>query len=159
MKSTGTPATKFLAQQGVHFTEHVFEYVEHGGTSATAAALNVPEHEIVKTLVMEVEKGEPLVVLMHGDRTVNTKELARQLGVKRIFACKPEDAMRHSGYLIGGCSPFGLRKSMPVLVERSILDLPKIYINGGRRGYIIRLDSAELLRVLSPVLVDAGRVE
>lgn len=159
MKSTGTPATKFLAQQGVQFTEHVFEYVEHGGTSATAAALEVPEHEIVKTLVMEVEKGEPLVVLMHGDRTVNTKELARQLEVKRIFACKPEDAMRHSGYLIGGCSPFGLRKPMPVYVERSILDLPKIYINGGRRGYIIRLDSAELLRVLSPVLVDAGRVE
>ena len=159
MKSTGTPATKFLAQQGVQFTEHVFEYVEHGGTSATSAALDVPEHEIVKTLVMEVEKGEPLVVLMHGDRTVNTKELARQLEVKRIFACKPEDAMRHSGYLIGGCSPFGLRKPMPVYVERSILDLPKIYINGGRRGYIIRLDSAELLRVLSPVLVDAGRVE
>lgn len=159
MKSTGTPATKFLAQQGVAFTEHVFEYVDHGGTAATAAALQVPEHEIVKTLVMEVEKGEPLVVLMHGDRTVNTKELARQLGVKRIFACKPEDAMRHSGYLIGGCSPFGLRKPMPVYVERSILALPKIYINGGRRGYIIRLDSAELLRVLSPVLVDAGREE
>ena len=159
MKSTGTPATKFLAQEGVAFTEHVFDYVDHGGTAATAAALQVPEHEIVKTLVMEVEKGEPLVVLMHGDRTVNTKELARQLGVKRIFACKPEDAMRHSGYLIGGCSPFGLRKPMPVYVERSILALPKIYINGGRRGYIIRMDSAELLRVLSPVLVDAGRVE
>ena len=159
MKSTGTPATKFLAQEGVAFTEHVFDYVDHGGTAATAAALQVPEHEIVKTLVMEVEKGEPLVVLMHGDRTVNTKELARQLGVKRIFACKPEDAMRHSGYLIGGCSPFGLRKPMPVYVERSILALPKIYINGGRRGYIIRMDSAELLRVLSPVLVDAGRQE
>ena len=159
MKSTGTPATKFLAQEGVAFTEHAFDYVDHGGTAATAAALQVPEHEIVKTLVMEVEKGEPLVVLMHGDRTVNTKELARQLGVKRIFACKPEDAMRHSGYLIGGCSPFGLRKPMPVYVERSILALPKIYINGGRRGYIIRMDSAELLRVLSPVLVDAGRVE
>jgi Cys-tRNA(Pro) deacylase len=159
VKSTGTPATKFLAQEGVTFTEHVFDYVDHGGTAATAAALQVPEHEIVKTLVMEVEKGEPLVVLMHGDRTVNTKELARQLGVKRIFACKPEDAMRHSGYLIGGCSPFGLRKPMPVYVERSVLDLPRIYINGGRRGYIIRMDSAELVRVLSPVLVDAGRVE
>ncbi len=159
MKPTGTPATKFLAQEGVAFTEHVFEYVDHGGTAATAAALQVPEHEIVKTLVMEVEKGEPLVVLMHGDRTVNTKELARQLGVKRIFACKPEDAMRHSGYLIGGCSPFGLRKPMPVYVERTILELPKIYINGGRRGYIIRMDTADLMRVLLPVLVDAGRVE
>lgn len=160
MKATSaTPATRVLAQKGVAFTEHVFEYVEHGGTQATAAALGVPEHEIVKTLVMEVEKGEPLVVLMHGDRTVNTKELARQLGVKRIFACKPEDAMRHSGYLIGGCSPFGLRKPMPVCLERSILTLPKIYINGGRRGYIIRMDSAELVRVLSPVLVDAGREE
>ena len=157
--SSGTPATRFLAAKGVAFTEHVFEYVEHGGTAATSAALGVPEHEIVKTLVMEVEKGEPLVVLMHGDRTVNTKELARQLGVKRIFACKPEDAMRHSGYLIGGCSPFGLRKPMPVCVERSILQLPKIYINGGRRGYIIRMDCAELMRVLSPVLVDAGREE
>jgi Cys-tRNA(Pro) deacylase len=157
--SSATPATRVLAEKGVAYTEHVFDYVDHGGTAATSAALGVPEHEIVKTLVMEVEKGEPLIVLMHGDRLVNTKELARQLGVKRIFACKPEDAMRHSGYLIGGCSPFGLRKPMPVYLERSILELPKIYINGGQRGYIIRMETSELMRVLSPVLVDAGRVE
>ena len=156
MKSTGTPATAFLAKEGVSYTEHFYEYVEHGGTSVSSGALGVPEHEVVKTLVMETEKGEPLVVLMHGDRKVSTKELARQAGMKRISPCKPETATRHSGYLIGGTSPFGTRKEMPVFLERSVLDLPRIYINGGRRGYLLGMDPAELTRVLSPQLVDVA---
>jgi Cys-tRNA(Pro) deacylase len=156
---SATPATLFLAEQEVAFTEHFFEYVEHGGTAHTSSALGVPEHEVVKTLIMEDERGEPLVVLMHGDRKVSTKELARAARVKRIVPCKPEAAQRHSGYLIGGCSPFGLRKEMPVYLEKSVLDLPRIYINGGRRGYLLGMDSAELQRVLSPVLVEVGLEE
>jgi Cys-tRNA(Pro) deacylase len=119
----------------------------------------VPEHEVVKTLVMETDRGEPLIVLMHGDRKVSTKELARIAGVKRIFPCKPEVAQRHSGYLVGGTSPFGTRKAMPVYLERSVLDIPRIYINGGRRGYLLGMASSELVRVLSPVLVDVALVE
>lgn len=156
---TATPATVFLAQHQVAFTEHVFEYVEHGGTAATSSALGVSEHEVVKTLIMEDEKGEPLVVLMHGDRKVSTKELARAAGAKRIFPCKPQTAERHSGYLIGGTSPFGTRKSMPVYLERSVLGLPRIYINGGRRGYLLGMDSRDLERVLAPVLVDVALEE
>jgi len=155
----GTPATAFLAQEKVAYTEHVFEYVDHGGTSATSGALGIPEHEVVKTLVMETETGDPLVVLMHGDRKVSTKELARQAGVKRISPCKPEVAQRHSGYLIGGVSPFGTRKGMPVYAERSIFALARLYINGGRRGYILGMDPADLARVLSPVLVDVALEE
>ena len=155
-KNSGTPATTFLAQHGVAFTEHLYEYVEHGGTSVSSSALGVPEHSVVKTLVMENDKGEPLVVLMHGDRKVSTKELARVAGAKRIFPCKPEDALRHSGYQVGGCSPFGTRKSMPVYLERSVLDLPLIYINGGRRGFLLGMAPAEIVRVLDPVLVAVG---
>jgi Cys-tRNA(Pro) deacylase len=159
MKHSGTPATVFLARHGVAFTEHIFEYVENGGTAHTAAALGVPEHQVVKTLVMEHERGDPLVVLMHGDRKVSTKELARQAGVKRIAPCKPETAQRHSGYLIGGTSPFGTRKPMPVYLERSVLDLPRIYINGGRRGYLLGMDSSELVRTLAPTLVEVALEE
>jgi Cys-tRNA(Pro) deacylase len=159
MKTSATPATDFLAKHHVAFTEHYFEYVDHGGTSASSSALGVPEHEVVKTLIMETDRGEPLVVLMHGDLKVSTKELARAAGVKRIAPCKPEVAQRHSGYLIGGTSPFGTRKEMPVYLERSILGLPRIYINGGRRGYLLGMDSAELQRVLSPVLVEVGLQE
>ena len=158
-KHTGTPATAFLAQHGVAYTEHFYDYVEHGGTSVSSASLGVPEHEVVKTLVMETDKGEPLVVLMHGDRKVSTKELARVAGAKRVFPCTPEDATRHSGYLVGGCSPFGTRKRMPVFMERSILELARIFINGGRRGYLLGLPPAEIARVLSPVLVEVGREE
>ena len=158
-KHTGTPATSFLAQQGVRYTEHVYDYVEHGGTAVSSASLGVPEHEVVKTLVMENDKGEPLVVLMHGDRKVSTKELARVAGAKRIFPCKPEDATRHSGYLVGGCSPFGTRKRMPVYMEKSILALQRIYINGGRRGYLLGMPPGEVVRTLSPVLVEVGREE
>ena len=159
MKSSATPATAFVAKHGVAFTEHHFEYVEHGGTAHTSSALGVPEHQVVKTLIMEDEKGEPLVVLMHGDRKVSTKELARAAGVKRIAPCKPEAATRHSGYLIGGTSPFGTRKAMPIFLERSVLELPRIYINGGRRGYLLGMDPAQLVRVLSPVLVEVALEE
>jgi Cys-tRNA(Pro) deacylase len=154
-----TPATTALAKHGVAYTEHEFEYVEHGGTGHSSASMGVPEHEVIKTLVMEDERGEPLIVLMHGDRKVSTKELARQAGAKRIAPCKPEVATRHSGYLIGGTSPFGTRKRMPVYLERSVLGLARIYINGGRRGYLLGMDPAELVRVLSPVLVDVALVE
>ena len=157
--SGATPATQFLAKHGVAYTEHLYEYVEHGGTGVSSSALGVPEHHVVKTLVMETEKGDPLIVLMHGDRKVSTKALARIAGVKRIFAARPENAERHSGYLVGGTSPFGTRRSMPVYLERSVLNLPRIYINGGRRGYLLEMDSAELQRVLSPVLVDVALEE
>jgi Cys-tRNA(Pro) deacylase len=159
MKHSATPATTFLDRQGVEYSEHVFEYVEHGGTGHSSTSLGVPEHEVVKTLVMETEKGDPLIVLMHGDRKVSTRQLARQAGVKRIAPCKPEVATRHSGYLIGGTSPFGTRKSMPIYIERSVLDLPRIYINGGGRGYLLGMSPEVLMRVLSPVLVDVALVE
>ena len=159
MKKSATPATAFLDAKGVAYTEHYFEYVEHGGTAASSSALGVPEHEVVKTLVMENESGQPLIVLMHGDRKVSTKELARAAGVKRIFPCKPEVAQRHSGYLIGGTSPFGTRKPLPIYLQRTVLELPRIYINGGRRGYLVGMASAELSRVLSPVLVDVALQE
>ena len=159
MKSAATPATALLEREGVRYTEHFYEYVEHGGTGVSSSALGVPEHHVVKTLVMENEKGEPMIVLMHGDRKVSTKELARAAGAKRVFPCKPEVAQRHSGYLVGGTSPFGTRKRMPVYLQRTVLDLPEIYINGGRRGYLLRMASPELVRVLSPHLVDVAAEE
>ena len=158
-KHTVTPATAFLAEHGIAFAEHVYDYVEHGGTAVSSGALGVPEHEVVKTLVMQTDAGDPLIVLMHGDRKVSTKELARAAGVKRIFPCKPEDAQRHSGYQVGGVSPFGVRRRMPVYLERSVLELPRIYINGGRRGYLVSIATADLQRVLSPVLVDVALEE
>jgi Cys-tRNA(Pro) deacylase len=156
MKGAATPATALLAQHGVSYTEHTFEYVEHGGTSHSSTSMGVAEHEVIKTLVMENERAEPLIVLMHGDRKVSTKELARQAGVKRIVPCKPEVAQRHSGYLVGGTSPFGTRKAMPIFLERSVLGLPRIYINGGRRGYLLGMEPAQLTRLLSPILVDVA---
>ena len=159
MRGASTPATELLAKHGVAYTEHAYAYVEHGGTSVSSSALGVPEHEVVKTLIMETDQGEPLVVLMHGDRKVSTKELARAAKVKRVFPCKPEVAQRHSGYLVGGTSPFGTRKRMPVYLERSVLDLPRIYINGGRRGYLLGMEPAVLTRVLAPILVDVATEE
>lgn len=159
MKQGGTPATQFLASRGVEYTEHEFEYLEHGGTGHSSKMLGVPEHHVVKTLIMENERAEPLVVLMHGDRKVSTKELARAAGMKRIVPCKPEVATRHSGYLIGGTSPFGTRKRMPIFLEKTVLDLPRIYINGGRRGYLLGMLPAELVRTLSPVVVEVGLPE
>jgi len=143
-----TPATQWLRAQGIAFSEHPYDYVEHGGTAESARQLGVDEHAVVKTLVMQDEKAQPLVVLMHGDRQVSTKNLARAIGVKSVEPCKPEVAQRHSGYLLGGTSPFGLRKAMPVFVEESVLALTKIYINGGRRGFLVGIDPAVLTGTL-----------
>lgn len=143
-----TPATQFLKRAGASFSEHPYDYVEHGGTAESARQLGVPEHQVVKTLVMQDDKTQPLIVLMHGDRQVSTKSLAREIGVKSVEPCKPEVAQRHSGYLVGGTSPFGLRKAMAMYVEAGVLALPKIYINGGRRGYLVGLAPAVLVELL-----------
>jgi len=151
-----TPATAFLKERGIAFSEHEYEYVEHGGTEWPARALQVPENQIVKTLVMEDDARKPLIVLMHGDRKVSTKNLARQVARKTIEPCKPEVAQRHTGYQVGGTSPFGTRKSLPVYAERSIFELPQIYINGGRRGLLLRMRSADLAAALKVTLVDVA---
>jgi Cys-tRNA(Pro) deacylase len=143
-----TPATQFLRRAGVEFSEHVYDYVEHGGTAESARQIGVAEHQVVKTLVMQDERAQPLIVLMHGDRQVSTKSLAREIGVKSVEPCKPEVAQRHSGYLVGGTSPFGTRKSLPVYVEGTVLALPRILINGGRRGFLIGIDPAVLTGTL-----------
>ena len=139
-----TPATQWLKAAGVAYTEHPYDYVEHGGTAESARQLGMDEHAVVKTLVMQDDQARPLIVLMHGDKQVSTKNLARELGVKSIEPCKPEVAQRHSGYLVGGTSPFGVRKALPVYVEASVLDLPLICINGGRRGYLVGIEPAVL---------------
>jgi len=132
-----TPATALLRSRGIAFTEHPYEYLDHGGAQHSAQVLGLDPFHVVKTLVMQDEKAQPLLVLMHGNRTVSTKNLARQIGAKSVEPCKPEVANRHSGYLVGGTSPFGTRRAMPVFVEESILALPRIWINGGRRGYLV----------------------
>jgi Cys-tRNA(Pro) deacylase len=154
-----TPATAFLKKHGVAYSEHVYAYEEHGGTAVSARELGVPEHEVIKTLVMEDEAKRAFMVLMHGDRKVSTKNLARQIGVKKAEPCAPELAQRQSGYLVGGTSPFGTRKSLPVYVERSVLDLEKIYINGGRRGYLVGIDPGEIVRLLGACAVDVALEE
>jgi len=151
-----TPATQFLRAQGVSFTEHPYDYVEHGGTTESARQLGVDEHAVVKTLVMQDQDARPLIVLMHGDRQVSTKNLARQAGLKKIEPCRPEVAQRHSGYQVGGTSPFGFRKAVPLYVEASILELPRIYINGGRRGYLVGIEPEVLTRVLQARPVQAA---
>ena len=151
-----TLATQFLRQHKVAFTEHPYEYVDHGGTSESSRQIGVDEHIVIKTLIMEDDAAKPLIVLQHGDREVSTKNLARQINVKKVAPCKPDVAQRHSGYLVGGTSPFGTRKAMPVYVEASVLDLPKILINGGKRGYLIGIDPKELQRVLNAVPVSAA---
>jgi Cys-tRNA(Pro) deacylase len=143
-----TPATRWLRAHGVAFTEHPYDYVEHGGTAESARQLGLDEHTVVKTLVMHDERAQPLVVLMHGDRQVSTKNLARAIGVKAVEPCRPEVAQRHSGYLVGGTSPFGLRKPMPVWVEGSVLALPKVHVNGGQRGYLVGVLPSVLVDVL-----------
>lgn len=132
-----TPATQWLKAHGVSYTEHAYDYVDHGGTAESSRQLGWPEHQVIKTLVMEDERGAPLIILMHGDRQVSTKNLARAIGVKSVQPCKPEVAQRHSGYLVGGTSPFGTRKAVPVYVEASVLALDRILINGGRRGFLV----------------------
>lgn len=154
-----TPATRLLRRHGVEFTEHAYEYVEHGGTAVSAQALGVDEHMVVKTLVMQDERAAPMLVLMHGDYTVSTKNLARQADRKRIEPCPPEVAERHTGYQVGGTSPFGTRRSMPVFVESSVLSLPRLLINGGRRGYLIGLAPAVLSELLPVVAVDCALKE
>jgi Cys-tRNA(Pro) deacylase len=151
-----TPATRFLQQHRVAHSNHLYGYEEHGGTKVSSRELNVPEHHVVKTLVMEDEAAKPLIVLMHGDRKVSTKELARQAGVKKIAPCKPEVALRHTGYMVGGTSPFGTKKPLPVYMEKTILDLPLVYINGGRRGFLVGVHPHDLLRLLNPKLVTVG---
>jgi len=151
-----TPATQFLRRSGIAFTEHVYEYVEHGGTEESARQLGVPEHEVVKTLVMQDERAQPLIVLMHGDKQVSTKNLARQIGAKSVEPCKPEVAQRHSGYMVGGTSPFGTKKAMPVYVEASVLLLARICINGGRRGYLVGIEPAVLTRLLGAKPVECA---
>jgi Cys-tRNA(Pro) deacylase len=154
-----TPATQFLRRHGVTFGEHPYDYVEHGGTGESARQLGVDEHRVVKTLVMEDEHAKPLIVLMHGDRTVSTKNLARQIGAKRVEPCKPEVANRHSGYLIGGTSPFGTRKQMPVYVESSILEMERIWLNGGRRGFLVSIEPNVLTDLLAAKPVQCASVD
>lgn len=155
-KTPVTAAVRLLRQQRVEFSDHLYEYEEKGGTAVSARELGVEEHCVIKTLVMEDERQQPLIVLMHGDRQVSTKELARQIGCKTIQPCLPEVAARHSGYLVGGTSPFGTRKAMPVYCEASILSCPKIYLNGGKRGYLVGLTPADLERLLQPQRVQVA---
>ncbi len=154
-----TPATALLKAAGVAFTEHVYEYLEHGGAQHSAEVLGFDPFTVVKTLVMEDERARPLLVLMHGNRTVSTKNLARQIGVKSVAPCKPEVANRHSGYLVGGTSPFGTRKAMPVYIEESILALPRIAINGGRRGYLVGIEPKVCVRLLGAKAVQCALTE
>jgi Cys-tRNA(Pro) deacylase len=155
---SATPAIHMLREQKVAFGEHEYRYEDRGGTAASSRELGVDEHSVIKTLVMEDERRQPLIVLMHGDREVSTKNLARQIGAKTVTPCAPDVAQRHTGYMVGGTSPFGTRKRLPVYLERSIADLERIYINGGRRGFLVSLAPADLIRVLSPTLVDAAIV-
>lgn len=151
-----TPATAFLKAQGIVFTEHPYDYLEHGGAQHSAQVLGLDPFSVVKTLIMQNEAAEPLVVLMHGNKTVSTKNLARQIGAKSVAPCKPEVANRHSGFLVGGTSPFGTRRKMQVYIERSILALPRICINGGRRGYLVGIDPAVCVTLLDARAVDCA---
>ncbi len=154
--STATPAIHFLRKHNVTFVERSYRYEEHGGTRVSARELGVDEHAVVKTLVMEDEQREPLIVLMHGDREVSTKQLARQIHRKTVTPCDPAVAQKHTGYMVGGTSPFGTRKALPVCLERSILALERVYINGGRRGFLVEVSPADIQRVLLPTLVDVA---
>jgi len=144
-----TPATQLLRRHRIPFGEHPYDYVDHGGARESARQLGVDPHQVAKTLIMEDEHAHPLVILMHGDREVSTKNLARQVGVKKVAPCTPETAQKHSGYMVGGTSPFATRKKMPVWVEASLLDYPVIYLNGGRRGYLVSIEPSVLTTLLS----------
>ncbi len=154
-----TPAIRLLRQQQIPFIGHCYAYQEHGGTAVCARELQVAEHAVIKTLVMEDEAQRPLLMLMHGDRQVSTKKLARSVGARQITPCRPDTAQRHTGYQVGGTSPLGTRKPLPVCMERSILELPVIYLNGGKRGFLVALSPQHLLSLLSPRLVDAATEE
>ena len=152
-----TPAIHFLRRKDVRFTEHEYRYEEHGGTRVSARELGVNEHVVVKTLVMEDEHQQPLIVLMHGDCEVSTRQLARQIGRKSVTPCEPGVANKHTGYLVGGTSPFGTRKPLPVYAERTIMNLPRLYINGGRRGFVVSMTPADLVKALGPTMVEARK--
>lgn len=152
-----TPATRLLREHGIAFTEHLYRYEEKGGTAVAARELGVPEHGMLKTLVMEDEGGRPLIVLMHGDREVSTKALARQMGARSVQICKPDVANKHSGYQVGGTSPLGTRKAMPVYLERTILDLERVHVNGGSKGFLVGMDPRDLQRVLGAVAVEVAQ--
>ena len=152
-----TVAVRVLRDHGVAYTHHLYEYEERGGTAVSARELGVPEHAVVKTLVMEDDRRQPMIVLMHGDREVSTKNLARVIGAKSVSPCTPAVADRHSGYQVGGTSPFGTRRSMPVYMQATIAGLPRIYVNGGRRGYLVGMSPADLVRVLSPIVADIAQ--
>ena len=151
-----TSAVRELRSEKVEFTSHFYDYEEHGGTAVSARELGVEEHAVVKTLVMEDDSKKPLIVLMHGDLQVSGKQLARIINAKSVLPCSPETAQKHTGYLVGGTSPFGTRSAMPVYMEETILNLPRIYINGGKRGYLVGIDPNDAMRVLKPVLVKVG---
>lgn len=155
-KASSTPATRLLRDLGVSFTQHLYRYEERGGTRVSAHALGVDEHAVVKTLVLEDDEGQPLIVLMHGDREVSLKGLARVIGRKSVEMCEPRTAQRHSGYLVGGTSPFGTRHRMRVYIERSVLALDRIYVNGGARGFLVGIAPEDLARVLTPIPVDVA---
>jgi Cys-tRNA(Pro) deacylase len=154
-----TNAIRVLREHGVAYTEHPYAYEERGGTAVSARELGVSEHQCIKTLIMEDDRRQPLVVLMHGDREVSTKNLARLIGVKSVQPCPPAVADRHSGYQVGGTSPFGTRRAMPVYAQASIADLPYLYINGGRRGLLVGMQPGDLVRVLQPVLADIATAD
>ncbi len=154
-----TPATQWLKANQVVYTEHPYEYLEHGGAQHSAEVLGFDPFMVIKTLVMQDQDAKPLIVLMHGNRKVSTKNLARQIGAKSVEPCKPEVASRHSGYLVGGTSPFGTRKSMPIYVEETVLALPRILINGGRRGYLVGIDPAVCVQLLSAKAVQCALLD
>ncbi len=158
-KVSETPATALLRRHGVTFTEHPYDYIEHGGALHSAVVLGMDPFAVVKTLIMQDQDARPLVVLMHGNRKVSTKNLARQIGVKSVAPCTPEMAQRHSGYLVGGTSPFGTRKAMPVYIEQTILELPRIAINGGRRGYLVSLQPQVCMQLLAATPVQCALAE
>ena len=149
-------AIRALRAAKVDFVPHVYAWQPHGGTRASSEALNVPEHAVIKTLIFENERAEPLCILMHGDREVSTKQLARVIGTKSVAPCAPDTADRHSGYQVGGTSPFGLRRAMPVYMQSTMLELPRIYINGGARGFLVEIDPRDAQRVLTPTLVEVA---
>lgn len=151
-----TMAVRVLRRHGVAFVPHLYDWEPHGGTSASSRALGVEEYAVVKTLIFEDDRKKPLCILMHGDREVSAKNLARTIGVKSVAPCRPDVADRHSGYQVGGTSPFGLKRTMPIYAERSVLALPKLYVNGGARGFLVEISGADLERVLAPQTVDVA---
>ena len=155
-KTPVTPAVRTLRAAGVVFTDHLYEYEEKGGTAVSSRELGVDEHAVIKTLVMEDDRKQPLIVLMHGDMQVSTKELARVIGARSVEPCRPEVAQKHTGYMTGGTSPFGTKRQMPVYIEQTVMELPKIYINGGKRGYLVGISPQDLARLLVPESVTVG---